>query len=175
MSSVEAKAKPVDESRAASSRRRTNPALGMFGAMWLRDMLRLRKEPSRWFGVVLQPLMFWAIIGSGMAETFTLGGAEGITYLEFFYPVFNHYGGRQDTHVACRHILREALTRMAVWAGRQQHAVLVEEAPVHGVAGEDVLRDRVQHEVPRDDDLGLAGGQALRIDHAAHAAEVVGV
>lgn len=60
--------------------------LGLVGALWRRDMLRLRKEPSRWFGVVLQPLLFWAIIGSGMGESFQLPGAEGVSYLTYFYP-----------------------------------------------------------------------------------------
>src|SRR5690606_3335369 len=60
--------------------------LGLMGAMWRRDMLRLKREPSRWLGVVLQPLLFWAIIGGGMSESFEMKGAEGVDYLTYFYP-----------------------------------------------------------------------------------------
>lgn len=59
---------------------------GLIYALWRRDMLRLRGEPSRWLGVVLQPLMFWAIIGAGMGDTFRIAGAESVDYLQYFFP-----------------------------------------------------------------------------------------
>ena len=59
---------------------------GVVATLWRRDMLRLRRERSRWLGVVLQPLMLWLIIGSGMTGTFTLKGAEGLGYLQYFFP-----------------------------------------------------------------------------------------
>lgn len=58
--------------------------LGTISALWQRDMLRLRKEKSRWLGVVLQPMLFWVIIGSGMTAGFSLPG--GGDYLSYFYP-----------------------------------------------------------------------------------------
>jgi ABC-2 type transport system permease protein len=60
--------------------------LGTIGALWRRDLLRLRKERTRWLGVVLQPLLFWLILGTGMARTFVLPGAEGATYQAFLFP-----------------------------------------------------------------------------------------
>ena len=51
-----------------------------------RDLLRFFREKSRVVGALLQPLIFWLVIGSGMSSTFRLPGAEGVDYLEYFYP-----------------------------------------------------------------------------------------
>ncbi len=62
--------------------------LGIIGALWAREMLRLRREKSRWFGVVLQPLLFWAILGGGLRSYFAAGGGEGgeVDYMTWFFP-----------------------------------------------------------------------------------------
>lgn len=62
--------------------------LGIIGALWAREMLRLRREKSRWFGVVLQPLLFWAILGGGLRSYFTAGSGEGgeVDYMTWFFP-----------------------------------------------------------------------------------------
>ena len=60
--------------------------LGMIRTLWRRDLLRLRKERSRWVGVVLQPLLFWILIGSGFQGSFRMPGAEQVGYLEYFFP-----------------------------------------------------------------------------------------
>jgi len=57
----------------------------MIGTLWRRDMLRLRRERSRWLGVVLQPLIFWFLIGSGLADNFQIEDTDQ-TYLQFFFP-----------------------------------------------------------------------------------------
>ena len=59
--------------------------IGLIGALWQRDMLRLMKERSRWFGVVAQPMLLWLLLGTGMASTFSLKGVE-IDYLTYFFP-----------------------------------------------------------------------------------------
>lgn len=51
-----------------------------------RDLVRFGRERSRLFGALLQPLIFWLVIGSGMAATFRLPGQEQLGYLEYFYP-----------------------------------------------------------------------------------------
>lgn len=58
---------------------------GLISALWTRDMLRLKKERSRWLGVVAQPLMFWFFIGSGMVDKMAIDGADG-DYLTYFFP-----------------------------------------------------------------------------------------
>jgi daunorubicin resistance ABC transporter membrane protein len=50
-----------------------------------RDLVRFFRQPSRLVGALGQPVLFWLVIGSGMAATFRLPGAD-IGYLPFFYP-----------------------------------------------------------------------------------------
>jgi ABC-2 type transport system permease protein len=59
---------------------------GLLSALWRRDLMRFRKEKSRWIGVVAQPLLFWVFIGLGMTESFQLNQTSEVTYLEFFFP-----------------------------------------------------------------------------------------
>lgn len=71
---------------AAHTRSRLRYELGLFVALWQRDMLRLVRDTSRWLGVVLQPILLWLLLGSGMANVFKLDGTLGMSYLQFFYP-----------------------------------------------------------------------------------------
>lgn len=55
------------------------------GVLWRRDLLRFFRQPSRLVGALAQPILFWGIIGSGMAGTFRMpGSSEG--YLRYFFP-----------------------------------------------------------------------------------------
>jgi daunorubicin resistance ABC transporter membrane protein len=51
-----------------------------------RDLVRFFREKTRVVGALLQPLIFWLVIGSGMSSTFRLPGSERVGYLEYFYP-----------------------------------------------------------------------------------------
>jgi daunorubicin resistance ABC transporter membrane protein len=51
-----------------------------------RDLMRFLRQPSRIVGALGQPLIFWIVLGSGMASTFRMPGAEHLGYLEFFFP-----------------------------------------------------------------------------------------
>ena len=51
-----------------------------------RDLTRFVREKSRVAGALLQPLIFWLVIGSGMSSTFVLPSARGMNYLEYFFP-----------------------------------------------------------------------------------------
>ena len=53
--------------------------------LWRRDLMRFFTQPARLAAVLLQPLILWLILGSGMAPTFGLPGAE-LPYLEYFFP-----------------------------------------------------------------------------------------
>lgn len=53
--------------------------------LWQRDILRFWRQPSRIVGALGQPIIFWLVIGSGMAATFKLPG-QSVGYLEYFYP-----------------------------------------------------------------------------------------
>ena len=54
--------------------------------LWGRDLVRFFRERSRVVGALVQPLLFWFVIGSGFSPTFQLAGAEGVAYREYFFP-----------------------------------------------------------------------------------------
>lgn len=53
--------------------------------LWRRDLVRFFRQPSRLVGALGQPLIFWLVIGTGMAATFRMPGSP-VGYLQFFYP-----------------------------------------------------------------------------------------
>ena len=69
--------------------------------------------------------------------------------------------------------LAQPLADISVRSGWQQQAVLIEQPPVHGVAGVDVLGDREIHEVDGCDDGDLARPHVRLVHDGAHAAPVV--
>jgi daunorubicin resistance ABC transporter membrane protein len=54
--------------------------------LWRRDMLRFFREKSRIAGAVVQPLLFWLVIGQGMNPAFQLPSSQRVSYLEYFFP-----------------------------------------------------------------------------------------
>lgn len=57
-------------------------------ATWVlarREVVRFLRQPTRLFGSLAQPLMFWFFMGSGFSESFSLPG-QSMGYGEFFYP-----------------------------------------------------------------------------------------
>jgi ABC-type polysaccharide/polyol phosphate export permease len=58
--------------------------LQVASALWLRDMLRFKKERSRWLGLISQPLLFWFLIGFGLNKVVSIP-ESGTSYLQFFY------------------------------------------------------------------------------------------
>lgn len=65
---------------------RTSVALAVF-SLWWREIVRFYRQRSRVMGVILSPLVFWVVIGSGFGSSLrpdaTGGGGH---YLEYFYP-----------------------------------------------------------------------------------------
>ena len=55
-------------------------------SLWRRELVRFFRQPSRIAGAVGSPLLFWLFIGSGLSGSFRLPGAEGLDYLEYFFP-----------------------------------------------------------------------------------------
>jgi ABC-2 type transport system permease protein len=56
-------------------------------SLWWRELVRFYRQPSRWVGVLLSPLVFWLVIGSGLGRSFRAGGAGASGgYLEYFFP-----------------------------------------------------------------------------------------
>ncbi len=51
-----------------------------------RDLVRFFRQRSRVVGALVQPLIFWLVIGSGFSASFRIPGAEGVGYSQYFFP-----------------------------------------------------------------------------------------
>ncbi len=57
------------------------------GTLWMREITRFRRQRSRVTGAILQPLVFWLLLGFGLRASFRPSGMPaGINYAEYFYP-----------------------------------------------------------------------------------------
>lgn len=54
--------------------------------LWRRDLILFFRQKSRIAGTLIQPLLFWIAIGSGMSPTFRLGADGGVSYMAYFFP-----------------------------------------------------------------------------------------
>jgi ABC-2 type transport system permease protein len=55
--------------------------------LWWREVVRFYRQRSRVAGVILSPLLFWIVIGSGFGTSFRSGqGAGQQHYLDYFFP-----------------------------------------------------------------------------------------
>lgn len=55
--------------------------------LWWREIVRFYRQKARVVGVILSPLLFWIVIGSGFGTSFRSGEAAGQqNYLDYFYP-----------------------------------------------------------------------------------------
>src|SRR6266481_5040638 len=55
--------------------------------LWWREVVRFYRQPARVAGVILSPLLFWIVIGSGFGTSFRSGeGAGQQHYLDYFFP-----------------------------------------------------------------------------------------
>jgi ABC-2 type transport system permease protein len=76
----------VTASSAAATRSALAEDLSTTAVLIKRDLVRFFREKSRVVGALVQPLIFWVMIGSGMASTFVLPGARELGYQQYFYP-----------------------------------------------------------------------------------------
>ncbi len=54
-------------------------------SLWWREVVRFYRQPSRVVGVIVSPLLFWVVIGSGFGTSFrAVPGGEH--YLDYFFP-----------------------------------------------------------------------------------------
>src|ERR1022692_176750 len=55
--------------------------------LWWREVVRFYRQKARVVGVILSPLLFWIVLGSGFGTSFRSGQAAGQqNYLDYFYP-----------------------------------------------------------------------------------------
>jgi daunorubicin resistance ABC transporter membrane protein len=81
---AERRDRAVDEPASTASLARLN--LATVRVLVARDLRRFFRQPSRVVGALVQPLIFWLVIGSGMASSFRMPGAEQVGYVQYFYP-----------------------------------------------------------------------------------------
>jgi ABC-2 type transport system permease protein len=64
----------------------TRPLLAV-ATLWRREIVRFLRQRSRVVGALGQPVVFWLLLGGGLAASFRPPGAPGGTgYVEYFYP-----------------------------------------------------------------------------------------
>jgi len=57
------------------------------GALWTREIRRFFRQRSRVTGAVLQPLVFWLLLGAGLGASFRPSGMPAeVGYSQYFYP-----------------------------------------------------------------------------------------
>ena len=61
-----------------------NNLLSIVTTIYFRDWVRFKVERSRWLGAVGQPMLFWAMLGFGIGDTFRAPNGQG--YASFFFP-----------------------------------------------------------------------------------------
>jgi ABC-2 type transport system permease protein len=122
--------------------------------LWQRELVRFVRQPSRVFGALGTPLIFWLVIGSGLSSSFRLPGAAGLDYLEYFYPgtvalivlfaaIFATISVIEDRHAGfLQGVLAAPVPRSAIVAGKVlggatlawlQGAVFLALAPLAGI------------------------------------------
>src|SRR5579859_6910615 len=69
---------------ALTSTQTTSTLLPVF-SLWRREIVRFYRQKSRVIGVILSPLFFWLVIGSGFGSSFRSSGSDQ-HYLQYFYP-----------------------------------------------------------------------------------------
>lgn len=57
-------------------------------ALWKREILKFIRERSRLTGAILQPLVFWLLLGFGFRSTFTMpeGAGREVSFIEYLFP-----------------------------------------------------------------------------------------
>jgi ABC-2 type transport system permease protein len=57
------------------------------GSLAWRELVRFFRQPSRVMGAAGTPLLFWALLGTGLSSSFRMpGGPSGMNYKEYFFP-----------------------------------------------------------------------------------------
>jgi len=52
-----------------------------------RELVRFFRQPSRVAGAAGTPLLFWALLGTGLSSSFKMpGGSSGLSYKDYFFP-----------------------------------------------------------------------------------------
>jgi ABC-2 type transport system permease protein len=61
-------------------------SLRTIGIVALRDLIRLRRMPTRIVGGLVQPLLFLLVLGAGLSQLVGHKGISGVSYQEYIFP-----------------------------------------------------------------------------------------
>lgn len=64
----------------------TNATLLPALSLWRREVVRFVRQRSRVVGALGTPMVFWLLIGSGLRNSFQMGGDDSVSYLTFAFP-----------------------------------------------------------------------------------------
>jgi ABC-2 type transport system permease protein len=56
------------------------------GTLFWREIVQFLRQRNRVVGALLQPLLFWVLIGAGLDHSFRPGGSSDVTYAAYFFP-----------------------------------------------------------------------------------------
>src|SRR6185503_10511819 len=76
----------VNEERPAARPTQLKLNLATIAVLTSRDLRRFFRQKSRVVGALVQPLIFWLVIGSGLAGSFRLQGDSQVGYVKYFFP-----------------------------------------------------------------------------------------
>ncbi len=55
--------------------------------LWFREVIRFLRQRNRVMGAIVQPLLFWLLLGFGFRSTFQYQATSGqVTYMQYFFP-----------------------------------------------------------------------------------------
>lgn len=54
--------------------------------IWLREVIRFRRDPSRIVGMIAQPLLYLLLVGNGISHGLQLRSAHGANYMAYMFP-----------------------------------------------------------------------------------------
>ena len=64
----------------------SNTHLRAIDVLFRREWLKIIREPSRAVGIIVQPLVFWFVIGAGFVPSFQMQNASEVNYQTYFFP-----------------------------------------------------------------------------------------
>ena len=89
MATLTAPAPVAPTSRPRAPRLPASPSTALAAySLWRREIVRFYRQRARVVGVIVSPLLFWLVLGSGFAHSFQSAGAGAGSghYLGYFFP-----------------------------------------------------------------------------------------
>src|SRR5690606_12389597 len=76
----------LEHTPAAAATSSSAAALHASLALCWREIVRFLRQRNRVVGALGQPLLFWLLFGAGLQRSFRMGGDEGPSFLEYYFP-----------------------------------------------------------------------------------------